>query len=81
MQTASIGVSEPRCTITGAAGSLSPAIQGAGGGGFSWCNCANPFKTAVSLTSVGLSMRADLLQWIYMKLERRSVHKTDHKPI
>ena len=38
-------------------------------------------KTAVSATSVGLSMRAELLQWTYMGLERRSMHKTDHELI
>ena len=35
-------------------------------------------KTAVSVTCVGLSMLAELLQWTYMGLERLSMHKTDH---
>ena len=61
VQTPSIGVSEPRCTIPGAAGWFSPAIQGAGWGFFWERNGANSMKTAVSATCVGLSMRAELL--------------------
>ena len=80
MQTPSMGVREPHCSISGAVGGFAPDIHGDQGGGFSQRHGANTMKCAVSLTFIGLSMSVQLIEWAHMGLERQSVDKSGHEP-
>ena len=79
MQTPSMGVCEPHCSILGAVGGSAPDINGAQGGCFSQRHGANTMKCAVSLTFIGLSMNVQLIEWAHMGLERQSVDKSGHE--
>ena len=81
MQTPSLGVREPRCTIPGAVGRFYPDIQGAQVGGFGQCNGANTMNCVVSIACVGLSMRERSIEWAPMVLERQAGYKTGHEPM
>ena len=81
MQTPSLGVREPRCTIPGAVGRFYPDIQGAQVGGFGQCNGANTMNCVVSIACVGLSMRELSIEWAPMVLERQAGYKTGHEPM
>ena len=72
MQTPSMGVREPHCSILGAVGGSAPDINGAQGGCFSQRHGANTMKCAVSLTFMGLSMSVQLIEWAHMGLGRPS---------
>ena len=66
MQTPSMGVREPHCSISDAVGGFAPDIHGAQGGGFSQYHGANTMKCELSLTCMGLSMSAQLIEWAHM---------------
>ena len=53
MQTPSMGVREPHCSISpGAVGGFAPDIHGAQGGGFNQWRGANTMKCAVTVTDL-----------------------------
>ena len=81
MQTPSLGVREPRYTISGAVGCFYPDIQGARVGGFGQCNGTNTMNCALSIASVGLSLRVQLKEWAPMVWERQAGYKTGHEPM
>ena len=81
VQTPSLGVREPRCTIPGAVGRFYPDIQGAQVGGFGQCNGANTMNCVVSIACVGLSMRERSIEWAPTVLERQACYKTGHEPM
>ena len=80
MQTPSMGVCEPHCSVSGAVGGFAPDIHGAQGGCFNLHHGVNTMKCAVSLTCMGLSMSEQLIEWAHMGLERQSVDKSGHEP-
>ena len=82
VQTPSLGVREPRCTIPGNVGCFYPDVQGARVGGFGQCgNGANTMNYAVSIACVGISMRVRLIEWAPVVLERQAGYKTGHEPM
>ncbi len=81
VQTPSLEIRDPHCTIPDAVGCLFPDIQGAQEGGFGQCNGANTMNCVVSIACVGLSMREWFVEWAPMLLERQACCKTGHEPM